>query len=128
MGTVVVFAGEYDLSCKKQLRAEFRRLEAAPRVALDFSEVTFIDSTCITEVMRLSKLRYANGVERLTIIVKAGAPVQRLFSIVGVVFVCDLVESLDEALEKSGAPFEVRYAFSGVRASEDAPLPFESAH
>ena len=47
---IVVFAGEYDLACQKELRREFDRLHEQPNVVLDFSNVTYLDSTCIAEL------------------------------------------------------------------------------
>jgi STAS domain len=48
--TRVVFAGEYDLAVKEQLREELDRLVDEPAVVLDFSDVSYIDSTCVGRI------------------------------------------------------------------------------
>lgn len=120
---VVVFAGEYDLACKEQLRAELDRLVPVPNLVLDFSEVTYVDSTVLTELIRLHKLRAENHSGSETVVAHAGN-LQKLLRIVGLDKAFRLVGALDEALDK-GAQVEVQYAFNGT-APAMAPLDFES--
>jgi anti-anti-sigma factor len=108
---VMVFAGEYDLTSKEQLRTTLARLSTMPRVVLDFSDVTYLDSTVITELIRMRKLRAASGFERETIVFQH-PPLKRLFDILDMGKVFRLVGTLDDAVEKNGAPVTVQYAFT----------------
>lgn len=56
---VMVFSGEYDLASKDQVRSAFDAVLDAPRLALDFSDVTYIDSTIIHELIRVHNARAA---------------------------------------------------------------------
>jgi anti-anti-sigma regulatory factor len=120
MSSVVVFAGEYDLSCQKELRDELARLDSEASVALDFTQVTFIDSTCITEMARLGTTRQSAGLTPVGIAVKPGSAIRRLFDIIGIDQVFRVVESIDEILPKD-APVSVRYASSGCAGSARPP-------
>jgi anti-anti-sigma factor len=121
----VVFAGEYDLRCKEELRAELERLNSEPSVTLDFTEVTFIDSTCTREIVRLGTSRQSAVLPPAAIVVKPGSAIRRLFDIVGLAQMFRVAESIDDVLPRNGATASVRYAFSGCLGSMTAPFPFE---
>jgi anti-anti-sigma factor len=81
-GTVVmVFNGEYDLTSKHQLREAFSFLADAERAVLDFNEVTYLDSTALSELTLLHKSRKAAGLDAATIVTSNGN-ILRLFEIV----------------------------------------------
>ena len=81
-GTVVmVFNGEYDLTSKHQLREAFSFLADAERAVLDFNEVTYLDSTALSELTLLHKSRNAAGLDTATIVTSNGN-ILRLFEIV----------------------------------------------
>lgn len=94
---VLVFNGEYDLSCKAALRGDLERLANAPRAVLDFDRVTFLDSTAIAELIRLHKLRAENRFERETIVTR-NESVLKLFRLLELTKVFEIVPSLGEAL------------------------------
>ena len=119
MSIVVVFAGEYDLASQKELRRELQRLRTEPDVVLDFSEVTYIDSACIGELLLLNRARKELGFERETIILRAeNRAVQRIFEVTGLSSVFDIVRSID-GRKDGGTPHVVQYAFSGGGSIED---------
>jgi anti-anti-sigma regulatory factor len=69
MATIVmVFAGEYDLTHQSQVRAEFDALRDENHLILDMSAVTFLDSTFVSELIRLHRERADRGCDRLTIV------------------------------------------------------------
>ena len=74
----VVLAGEIDLRCGADLR---RALDAAqdpgPEVVIDLTDVTFIDSTGINELMRATNAGCALTLHR------PQAPVRRVIELVG---------------------------------------------
>ena len=112
---VLVFSGEYDLASKKQVRAAFDAVLEAPRLALDFSDVTYIDSTIIHELVRVHNARAAGDLERETLVVRNGN-LLRVFEILNLASVFRVVESLDETVDKNGEDITVQYAcaFNGA--------------
>jgi len=81
-GTIVmVFNGEYDLTSKHQLREAFTFMADAERAVLDFNDVTYLDSTALSELTLLHKSRSAAGLEPATIVTSNGN-ILRLFEIV----------------------------------------------
>ena len=118
MRTRVVFTGEYDLALKQQLRDELDSLVDEPAVVLDFSDVSYIDSTCVAELMRNRDLRVTRGLRSPTILIKADNRIRRIFEILGLLSAFDFVEELppSESL--------VRYACAG--GTDDYPTSRES--
>ncbi len=108
---IMVFSGEYDLASKDQVRAAFDAVSEAPRVALDFSDVTYIDSTIIHELVRLHNARSAGDLERETLVVR-NSNLLRVFELLNLASVFRVVESLDEAVDKNGEDITVHYASS----------------
>lgn len=106
---VIVFSGEYDIASKDQVRTAFDAVSEAPRVALDFSEVTYIDSSIISELVRLHNTRAAGGLERETVVVR-NKTLLRIFEILRLASVFRVVESLDQAVDKDGKDIAVQYA------------------
>jgi anti-anti-sigma factor len=94
--TVIVFSGEYDLARKEPLRKELETLNPQPNVILDFTEVAYLDSICVTELLRMHGLRAANGFETETVVVR-NPSVRRLFDILGLNQVFRVVETIDAA-------------------------------
>ncbi len=114
---VMVFSGEYDLASKEPLRAAFDAVSKAPRVVLDFTGVTYVDSTVIHELVRIHNARAVDGLERETLVVR-NENLLRIFDIVNLSAVFRVVESLDDAVAKDGAHISVHYAssFDGAAA------------
>ncbi len=113
MATVVkVFAGEYDLTHQAQLRAEFDALCTENSLVLDMSAVTYLDSTFISELIRLHNARTEQGCNRLTI-VRPSPIVRRVLSLLYIFTFCRVVASLDEALAQHGTGVVVARACSG---------------
>ncbi len=110
---IVVFAGEYDLACQKELRREFDRLHEQPNVVLDFSNVTYLDSTCIAELLILNKARKERGFTVETVVMPPGARIARLLDVAGLTKVFNVVDSLDGQLNRKDS--EIRHVFSNLR-------------
>lgn len=126
MPTVVIFAGEYDLSLKSEFQAELASLEAIPHVVLDFIDVTYMDGCCVNELLRLEELRQARRLEPLTIVVQRGTAVHRIFDILNMGSVFRLAESIAEAIPRNGESLIVRYAFSGIPQLDGKQLRLEA--
>ncbi len=119
MATIVnVFTGEYDLRHQDGLRAEFDALRADPRdLVLDMSAVTYLDSTFVTELIRLHNMRAIHGVGRLTI-VRVAPSVKRIFALLRIGTFCRLTDTLDEALAPLGKPVLIQ---PGCKGDNSAP-------
>lgn len=89
--TLVVFAGEYDVGSKSSLRALLDRIAEIPDLVLDFREVTFIDSTCVTELLRMHTLRVTSSLPRETIVL-GSTPIRRLFEVLDLYRVFNVVD------------------------------------
>jgi anti-anti-sigma regulatory factor len=123
MATVVkVFAGEYDLTHQAQLRAEFDALHAENNLILDMSAVTYLDSTFISELIRLHEKRAERGCDRLTI-VRAAPIVKKVLALLYIFTFARVVATLDEALPKDGTPVVLHRACTG-----DNPAPRHRTH
>jgi anti-anti-sigma factor len=118
MGTaVMVFSGEYDLTQKLSVRADLASLLGESEIILDMSEVTYLDSTFVSELMRLRAHRADRNLQTPSI-VRTSASVKRLFSLLNLAACFRLADTLDELLAKNGEPVEIHYARSG----DDADL------
>ena len=114
---VVVFAGEYNVNSKARLHRELGRLTTKPRLVLDFSEVTYMDSTCIAELMRMEQRRVAAGFDRAFI--AAQTPVLlRIFTVLSLDRVFRVVPSVEAAAQGDAETLSVEYAFSGEATSK----------
>jgi anti-anti-sigma factor len=109
---IVVFMGQYDLTHKAQLRKDFDALRDEPNLVLDMSAVTYLDSTCVSELMRLHDLRSRKGYERFAL-VRNPVLFRRLFEILNMGNLFRIVDALDDVLAKDGNPAAVRYAAPG---------------
>lgn len=49
----MIFSGEYDVTCKRQWSEELAGLCSEPNAIVDFSEVSYLDATCITAMLRI---------------------------------------------------------------------------
>lgn len=93
MPHVIVFAGEYDLANSDALRRFLSHLETCDDLVFDLTEVTFIDSTFLTELIHIEKVRKANKLDQLTIVSPAESALRRLFDITGLASVVSFVET-----------------------------------
>ncbi|MBV8153626.1 MAG: STAS domain-containing protein [Candidatus Eremiobacteraeota bacterium] len=122
---VVVFAGEYNVNSKARLHRELGRLSTKPQLVLDFSEVTYVDSTCVAELMRMEQRRMVAGFGN-TIIVTQTAVLLRIFNVLALDRIFRVVPSMNDV---AGADegLHVEYAFCGEDASARVPQDYEKA-
>jgi anti-anti-sigma regulatory factor len=120
MRTVVrVFSGEYDLTHKWALRAEFDAVCLEPNLILDMRGVTYLDSTCVTELLRLNKCRGEKDLGQVTI-VRSAFIVKRIFGILYFRTLFRLVDTLKEVLPNDCSAVVVQYACRGDRSALQA--------
>lgn len=121
---VVVFAGEYNLGSKGKLHRELSRLATKPRLVLDFSEVTYMDSTCIAELMRMEQRRSAAGFDAAHVVMQAPV-LLRIFTVLTLDRVFRVVSTLDQAIDADLEGLHVEYAFCGDDGTAKVPVDFE---
>lgn len=121
---VVVFAGEYTLGSKDKLHRELSRLATKPRLVLDFSEVSYMDSTCIAELMRMEQRRADAGFQTAHIVTQAPVLI-RIFSALTLDRVFRVVPTLDRAIDSDIEGLHVEYAFCGDDGTAKVPIDFE---
>jgi anti-anti-sigma factor len=90
----IELAGELDLSNCKCLAGEIEKAErdGAEEIALDLTELEFIDSTGIALLVSAHH-RLNDGAERLRLIGRGGPEVQRVLSLTGLDAALPFVES-----------------------------------
>ena len=127
--TVVEVAGEIDLYSAPGLRAELGRAvetsDSAPRIVVDLSGVTFLDSTGVGVLVgALKGAREAGGQLALC---SAQARVRRVFEITGLIGALPLFDARGEALEFLASFSDAASALAPDAASPaeqlDAPAP-----
>lgn len=109
---VMMFAGEYDLSCRDRLRRDFERLSNVQDVILDLTDVTYVDSTFIAELMRLNGTRSSLGRARETIVV-GNQGVRRVFDILSLGQAFSFATSLEQVATMDGRQAALYYAHPG---------------
>ena len=112
--TMVVYAGEYDVGGKSSLRALLDRIAEIPELILDFREVTFIDSTCVTELLRMHTLRIGNSLSRETIVLGT-TPIRQLFEVLDLYRVFNVVEDVADVPHDVATLQRVDYPFGKSR-------------
>jgi len=109
----MVFQGEYDLGCKDRLRTELARLSGDAHVILDFSSVRYLDSTCLSELIHLNRIRREKGFPPETIVVGASAMIRRLLVLTRLDTLFHVSDSIERALEETGGDASFQHCFSG---------------
>ncbi|HTU80994.1 MAG TPA: STAS domain-containing protein [Candidatus Acidoferrales bacterium] len=96
MTAVLVFAGDYDVAAKNDLRADFDRLAAEPNVVFDLSAVGYVDSGFLGELRRLHEHRARAGLAPLTLIVPKDSRLRRLLGRTSLANLFRIVDDLAE--------------------------------
>ncbi len=108
---MMVFDGEYDLAAKAQLRSAFDLLAVCRQAILDFSSVTYIDSTVLCEMARMHQARSARGYDRATLILN-NASVLKLLGIASMTELFRIVATREDAVRGDGRALVVCNASS----------------
>lgn len=94
---VITLAGEWDLSRGNELRTCTERALAHPRVVIDLSETSYIDSYCVGMLVRMRTQRVTKGYEPSRLVLQAGN-VRRVLGIIGAASLWTIYDTLEEAL------------------------------
>lgn len=112
MATVVAFAGDWDVASQKSLRRELKRLYDEPALVLDFSDVTYVDSSCLAELIIMERKRGEAGFTRATLIVR-NTPVKKVLEVSGLAKLFRVAGSLDDVRHEYEEELVVEYAQRG---------------
>jgi anti-anti-sigma factor len=101
--TIVTLRGDYDIARLAQLRRELEPTHRDRYVVLDLTHVTYIDSTCLCEFMRMRKMRADAGLHPACFVV-GDERFGRLFRFLGLDEIFTVAASLDDALVRELQP------------------------
>jgi anti-anti-sigma factor len=94
--TVARIAGELDKLTSDAVRAELERRAPVDRLALDLSDVTFLDSAGLHVLFGLFRAYAARGA-RVAVVVPVECPIRRVVEVSHVEGMVPVCESVDEA-------------------------------
>jgi anti-anti-sigma factor len=114
---VMIFSGEYDIAGAERLRADLNRLRDIQKVVLDFTDVTFVDSKAIHELVNLHQYRAAKGFEREAIVFQ-NPNLRRIFGILKLEQVFQCVSNLSDVVRNDDTPSHLYYAAPALDAEE----------
>lgn len=109
---ILTLSGEYDIASRSALKAELEAVRDSKCLVVDLSGVTFLDSSCIGELIGLHGARVSAGYPRLTV-VQNELIVRRLFELLGLDQVFHTVDSVDDIVPADHGPIIRQYATGG---------------
>jgi anti-anti-sigma factor len=110
-GIILVFAGEYDVGCKAEFAHELEAVATEDELILDFREVTYLDSSCLTDLIRLQSTRRDMELEPFTIVADADSCLTRMFQTTELTSLFRISDSLSAEAARA-ARNSIRRAFS----------------
>jgi len=92
---IASFSGEIDFTTRDRFRAQLAEIEAAETAIVDLSEVAYMDSSALAELLFLNRSRTRRGLSAPRVII--GPRLHRLYEAAGMENVMTAFTSLDEA-------------------------------
>lgn len=89
----------YDIASCEDLARELQAACTQPNVIVDFSAVTYLDSTCLSKLVAMRKERAGRGFPSARLAVPS-EPIRRLFDIVHFDAIWPVYDSLEAALTR----------------------------
>lgn len=93
--TIAAFSGEIDFTARDTFRAQLGELTEANVAIVDLSDVTYMDSSALAEVLFLHRNRSRSGRSAPRVVI--GPKIARLFDVAGLTAVVASYTTLDEA-------------------------------
>ena len=112
MGLIVTFAGEYDVGSRNALREDLYALAEHDVAIADFTDVTFVDSACLAELVLLARDRNVRRRDPIKLVLPRGN-VRRIVELVQVTDLFVVFETLSDAIGASRGNFIRRIAKPG---------------
>lgn len=94
--SILSLSGEWDLSKQRQLHAILEGAVQTNPLIIDLSEAVFVDSTSLSEMMRLARARQEIGLPDPVFVVND--QLQRVFDIVQFTSLFSIFRTRDEAI------------------------------
>ena len=95
---IVRLEGEHDIATRSELKLAFQRVRNNPRVIVDLTGLSYIDSYVIDELFRAAMR--AGALEGKLVIMTRSQRIIRLLSIAGLTTRTPIVDTLDSALRE----------------------------
>lgn len=95
--SIVKLNGDLDFSRKAQIEATLAEADSADIAIVDLSEVTYIDSSCLSSLAALKKRMRDNGTAAILRIAGANESLRRIFEICGLDKSFEMCASLEQA-------------------------------
>lgn len=114
--TVIIFEGEYDLSHRDRIRVDLVPVREERNLVIDLAGVTYIDSTCIGELIALRNHRAKANLPQITV-VASHSSVLRLLRLLSLDTVFRLVETRAAAFDDPAEPDVTIVAAPGFQPS-----------
>ncbi len=95
---IVRLTGEFDAFNSAELRRLLAGVQDARQVVIDFTQTRYIDSSCLTELANLRRMRAAHELPAARIVMP-GKNLRRIFKIVGFDTVFPVFDTMQQALE-----------------------------
>ena len=109
---ILTLTGDYDVAYRSALRAELEAVRGSKSLVVDLSGVTFMDSSCVGELVGLHGSRVAAGYPPLTV-VQNDLIVKRLFGLLGLDRVFNTVDSIDDVVPPTASAVVRQYSTGG---------------
>lgn len=93
--SIASFSGEIDFTCKQEFQERLKALDEPPTAIVDLTNVTYMDSTALSQLIWLHRRRTDAGKSAPRIVV--GPKVTRLFRVSGLGEMLPLFETLTRA-------------------------------
>lgn len=99
---VIVLSGDWDIYRRGELEAALAPARESPHVVLDFSSVTYADSTVLSVLATMRKERVARGFPASRVV--PSSPIARLFQITQMSRLWPCYETVDAAVRSFEEP------------------------
>ena len=93
--SIAPFSGEIDFTCKQEFQEKLKALDVAETAIVDLTDVTYMDSTALSQLIWLYRRRVDAAKSAPRIVV--GPKVARIFRVSGLGEMLPLFETLTEA-------------------------------
>jgi anti-anti-sigma factor len=93
--TIAAFSGDVDFTMREEVRRRLNELRTPPLAILDLSQVAYMDSMALSEIILLQRHREHEGRSPLRVVV--GPKIARLYEISGINVLLPAYASLNDA-------------------------------
>lgn len=94
---VIELSGDLDIAARGQVRALLDQIATTPVAIIDLTQVGFIGSTGVTELLYAFRKRHEQGLEAMRLVVVPGSTVNRVLEVAGLAKVFPIYRTVEEA-------------------------------